>query len=992
MSQKQTTLSEKEITSVPPRSFIESPRFPVAEISEASRVEKGPGRPPHWEMVFWWTRKPLISARAVIAGCLLPEDYNPSIFLYDVGIKGGKYKTAHRNPPLIKFDGMSLLDPFAGFGSIPLEGMRLGLDCTAVELLPVAYIFLKAVLEYPSKYGKKLVEDVEKWGKWVTEQLRNDPLIKKLYDDDVAVYIGSWEIMCPHCKRWTPLIGNWWLARVKDKEGYKRLAWMQPEIQGNEAKIKVVDLNRMLGDHAVKKADVRGNVVRAGGREFRVPQSNIDARRKRAVCLLCGQPIIQVDPETGRHYTDKKGLPKEVKDKLEGYIKFALKLYNGNETPPGWLNETPARQRLLVKVKIKQKNLDFEPCTEKDQQRLEIARCEVKKLLKMNDPDIPKEGISLYSVRYLFPILYGMTEWYKLFNPRQLLTLVKIVKLIRVAGKKIEEEKLKDGKGGEEAFKYAGAVITCITVPILKFTDYSTIVNLWNPGSWSWNKVAHSLSMRGIAMQWNWCDINPIIKLPLSYYGTLENAKKGFEYLANSSKEEKSKDEKTYLDDATVLSKIELNKSFNLIVTDPPYYDDVPYAELSDFYYVWLKRALSDVEGGRLKPRFLHEAFFEKIGDDWVEVSTQWEKYALSEVSLNPPRLGMNAKRENGVTHFQNLLNSSFITMASRLEEDGLLVTYYAHTSPDAWKALLKAGWESAGFRVTNAFPIATESAQSVVSRGKLSMDTSIVVVWRKIASEETVEASKLYDEMVEVAAKRARELVDAGWVGRDLVIGTLAAALSVATKYREVRVMGRVDTDTLVEKYVYPAAYLGLARAYARKAELRDGIRSSEAMFYLLVKATLPGAKSKILESTDVRIFSIGTSMDVREAIEKRIILPSREEGGARVAKAKTMVLVEPTSTSRSAVAELLALRDVSIEKPEIRCSVDILHLLEYHALARSRRDFAQIAGELRRQHPAFYDEAISMAKIFSRILPDDDPERELCRRILEGTERLGG
>jgi putative DNA methylase len=81
-----------------------------------------------------------------------------------------------------------------------------------------------------------------------------------------------------------------------------------------------------------------------------------------------------------------------------------------------------------------------------------------------------------------------------------------------------------------------------------------------------------------------------------------------------------------------------------------------------------------------------------------------------------------------------------------------------------------------------------------------------------------------------------------------------------------------------------------------------------------------------------------------------------------------------------------------VSIEKPKIRCSIDILHLLEYHALAHSRREFAQIAGELRRQHPAFYEEAISMAKIFSRILPSDDPERELCRRILEGTERLGG
>ena len=71
---------------------------------------------------------------------------------------------------------------------------------------------MKAVLEYP-KYGKELVEDVERWSKWITERLREDELIRKLYDEDVAVYIGSWEIKCPNCGRFTPLIGNWWLAQ-----------------------------------------------------------------------------------------------------------------------------------------------------------------------------------------------------------------------------------------------------------------------------------------------------------------------------------------------------------------------------------------------------------------------------------------------------------------------------------------------------------------------------------------------------------------------------------------------------------------------------------------------------------------------------------------------------------------------------------------------------------------------------------------------------------
>ncbi|MEM3641696.1 MAG: DUF1156 domain-containing protein, partial [Candidatus Bathyarchaeia archaeon] len=346
-------------------------------------------------------------------------------------------------PQLYRFSGIKLLDPFAGFGSIPLEAMRLGLEATAVELLPTAYIFLKAVLEYPAKYGKKLVEDVERWGKWITEQLREDPLIKKLYDEDTAVYIGSWEIKCPHCGRWTPLIGNWWLARVKGNKGYERLSWMKPVIKGDKVEIDVVDLNRTLDDRAIKDAQVSGLRVTVNGKEYRVPEANIEARREKAVCLLCHQPIMQVDPQTGRHYTETKNLSKEVMERLEGYVKYAIKTYNQSLEQEGI---TPlARQRLLIKVKMKGNNLEFEPCTEKDQEKLELARKEVEKMLREGDPEIPREALPIYEARSIWVIVYGFDKWYKLFNPRQLLTLVKLVKLIREAGKKIEEEKQMKG-------------------------------------------------------------------------------------------------------------------------------------------------------------------------------------------------------------------------------------------------------------------------------------------------------------------------------------------------------------------------------------------------------------------------------------------------------------------------------------------------------------------------------------------------------------------
>jgi putative DNA methylase len=383
-------------------------------------------------------------------------------------------------------------------------------------------------------------------------------------------------------------------------------------------------------------------------------------------------------------------------------------------------------------------------------------------------------------------------------------------------------------------------------------------------------------------------------------------------------------------------------------------------------------------------PRFTRGAFFEKVGDSWIEVPTQWEKYALSEVSLNPPRLGTTATFEDGVKHFQNLLNASFINMASKLEEDGLLVTYYAHTDPDAWKALLEAGWEVAGFRVTNAFPITTESEQSVVKRGKLSMDTSIVVVWRK-GSEGTIVASELYNMMVEESANRAKELMDVGAIGRDLVIGTLAASLAVATKYRDIIDLGKIDTKTLIDNYVYPATYLGLAKALATKAELKEGVGQPDAMFYLLVKSILPGARKKTLDSTDLRIFSIGTSLNLNTAIKSWRILKGEAESGAKVAKAKSYMLIEPPSDERSKLAELLEVRGVNPENPQIRCTVDALHTIEYYAAAYSRDDFRRKFEEITTTYPSYAEEALTLAKILAKILPKEDPEWGICKRILE-------
>ena len=419
--------------------FIENPDFPIQKLTEKSEKEKGPGRPAYWEMVFWWTRKPLIGARGVIAGSLLP--YNIDVERFKTAIALDE-KTPHRVNPRIPpewekyFRGKKLLDPFAGFGSIPLEGVRLGLDVTAVELLPTAYVFLKTVLDYPKKFGEQLVKDVEKWGNWITEQLKNDPEIRELYDEDIAVYIGTWEVKCPHSDHWTPIVGNWWLARVKDSKGkYQRLAYMRSKKNGDKIEIEVVDLNEIVGDVSKAKVDTKAgriifedekiaekikqmiesgelekDIVKIEGNKvtFEVPRPNIEARRSQITCLYCGNLIKYVDEE-GNHYLAK---PKTGnKNDFDFYVKWALRRYHEGD-------ERFARQRLLVKVKADGRDLIFEPATDKDNEKLWKAKDKVKELLERKDPDVPTESLPLYDNRNVWIVSWGFFQWMHMFNPR----------------------------------------------------------------------------------------------------------------------------------------------------------------------------------------------------------------------------------------------------------------------------------------------------------------------------------------------------------------------------------------------------------------------------------------------------------------------------------------------------------------------------------------------------------------------------------------------
>jgi putative DNA methylase len=317
--------------------------------------------------------------------------------------------------------------------------------------------------------------------------------------------------------------------------------------------------------------------------------------------------------------------------------------------------------------------------------------------------------------------------------------------------------------------------------------------------------------------------------------------------------------------------------------------------------------------------------------------------------------------------------------MASKLEDGGLLVTYYAHTSPDAWEALLEAGWLNAKMRVTAAHAIVTESAESVVARGKIRLDMAIVAVWRKGVKGEAL-IDEVYARAVEACSKDAHEYRTAGLEGVNLFVAVLGKVLSHFTQYE--RPIGLKATDKafvrdLVENYIYPATVEAIARSYgAVGARL-----STTSMFYLLSKVLIGRRRRQIrrtLDRTAAIMLSIGTRSDLKDLEDHKVIRRAKEY----------YVLLEPkwgANDPKDAIGDALTARGLNPRELRMETAVDALHLLEFYAATLPREEFKRRAEEIRGREPRLFDEAVVLARVLASSLPAEDPERELAKQVME-------
>ncbi|BCU70064.1 DUF1156 domain-containing protein [Stygiolobus caldivivus] len=909
--------------------FIESDNFSVIvpEIDRKAAKEKGPGRPPFWEIVFWWGREPLLSARAFITASLLPEDFDPEEYKRVIRLDED---LPHKFNPEVneRFRDFTFLDPFAGFGSFALEAKRLGLGkVIASDPIPTAYTFLKGVLLYP-KYGKKLITDVEKYGEYLVESLEED--VRKLYGYNTG-YVGSWEVKCPVCGNYTPLSFTWRLLELRrvgsegeeGEEGgekvragaYKRLVYMRPVVEDKKLRIEVVDLNKEVGSKdVIAKVSKSRIVIKGSDKSYEVPQGNVKVENNYARCLYCGS-VIQ--GKGGSWYVREA-----IREWNENYEKFL----NGEITLEE-LRGSRARPTLLVKFRGGGKNLDFQEITDEDK---EVFWEAFDKLKETSIMKIPTEKAFPYGL--LAFTRWGMDRFYKLFNARQLVVLTKIVD-------KINE--LRDKVNGDEDYK--DAVLTYLTMAFLNHVRYnSMITSIESTRSFNVPVTA----FRGFAFSWTWVEISPLGDISGSLTKLLGHVKKGLEYLVNAGGSPQVQ-VPFYRGDLQT-------EPVDLIVTDPPFENDKPY--VSDYFYVWLKRVFP------------------------FPYDTQWEEFVPKDV--NKPYKGIVGT----LGYFRDELARAFLRFYDLLKDDGTLVTFFSNASPEAWVSLLYAGWSVSKFRVVATHAVTTKDRTRMSANvSTVTLDKSIVVAWRKRA-EGSRSVQEVRSEAISSVSKWFSSYIKTGKLSIDTYMVALGKVLSIFTKYE--RVIGVSGSgvslvENLIKNHVYPATTQAIIKGLSESVGVR--IDDPYSSFYVLVKVLSPPARGvRKIDKNSLVLLNVTGDIAEKDLEKNGVIQVDRKKKVILLAEPENATDIGDVIRSFEKLGHVKGAKagDYDLDNP-----VQVLHYLEYVALKFPDKLKEEV--DKLRETSRYVNEALAIARVFSEVLPENDVEKTPSRKI-SGVERL--
>ena len=483
------------------------------------------------------------------------------------------------------------------------------------------------------------------------------------------------------------------------------------------------------------------------------------------------------------------------------------------------------------------------------------------------------------------PLHYGMPTWADFFSPRQLLSLVTFLETVREVGTEVRQA-MDEGR--------AAAVETYLAFAFNKCPNYSSRMSVWHPLRTS---MANTFNRHDFAFAWSHGEFDAAHNLLPWAAAQIDDAYRGLAELSLPAQPDlwqrmASRPPvdrlRIWQGNAADLSQVETG-SVHHICVDPPYYDNVMYAELSDFFYVWLKRSV-----GHLYPDFFRDPLTNK--DD--------------EAVANPARFAATGgkRRELAERDYQRKMAAVFREMYRVLRDDGVLTVMFTHKRVEAWDTLATA-LISAGFTINASWPVHTESEHSLHQAKQNAAASTILLACRKRPDQtsqvsETSEVSPVWwddikGEVRRVARGKAEEFGAQGVTGVDLYISTFGPVLSVISQQWPV-LTSQVDEATGQPLPLRPETALDLAREEVVALRRKGLLLGQEVEFdpvtdwYLMAWDTFKAAQ---FPADEARKLAITLGLDVeRDLVQRKRVIAK---------KGRFVVLQEPKQRRRRGLAD---------------------------------------------------------------------------------------
>lgn len=795
-----------------------------------------------------------------------------------------------------------VLDMFAGGGAIPLEALRLGCEAYANDLNPVAHIIQLCTLVYPQKYGKPdptakgmtgpdgswggLADEVRYWGNWVLRKVKQEigDLYPPIPDPDYKGKrppiefdreSGEWVVSRPSTGSGQAKDAN---AANEDDDPFAPPQRVMPFAEDPQlslttnqpSKIKNQKSNLPPG-YLMPVAYLWTRTVKCknpacGATVPLVKQTWLCKKKDRYVAMKmnCCTGVPPVSHGRDGHATKDHGQDARATSRSVSFEVVEARTEKGLGFDPAAFSKAGNATCPFCGTVADSNYVKAEGCAKRMGEQLMAVACtrpgargkvylaaadvpdalpdngkiqdRIQALCKRTGLTVPDEPIVTDAKNSCWTYLYGLKLFGDLFNHRQVLALLSLCESVRKLHNQLEK--------ACTAREHALAVATLIGTGVSKLSDFcSTLCTFNYTGG---RGVKNTFGRQALPMVWDYSETNVFNPDGASWPAVMEDIPSVLDNIPASVPGAVSRGSATSLPYAP--------GSLDAVITDPPYYDNVPYSNISDYFYAWIRRSVGKF-----------------YGEHFAGSGTPKKSEAVADATRH------KGDRSIAKLAYEKMMAASFAEASKALKRDGQMAVVYAHKTTLGWATLVDA-IRCAGLLVTEAWPLDTEKPGRLRDQESAALASSIFLVARKrdVASKSGNYETDVVPELGSIVRERVETLWEMGISGADLVIACVGAGLRAFTKYSRVEFANGEEVPAErflmeVESAVLEAILNKLSHRVRQASSLSSGDRQDACptltaldaltRFYVLWRYTYGWAE---LDAGEAIIFANGTHVEL--------------------------------------------------------------------------------------------------------------------------------